>query len=202
MRYVAELPSGLAFCCRLMLTLITVLPMAGALSPSPVCADEKSSPAKMTLEIEINRPQNAVRGYRRPYVAAWLADKDGFPVRTISLWVQQAPPGERWVPDLRQWYRDDRVRQLVDDLNLVDAVSSATRNAGKHKVAWDGNDDNGKPLPAGTYTLIVESAREHGTYQIIREKLELGAKAFQRDLKGNAEISAVRVNYVGQKSSR
>lgn len=157
----------------------------------------KSSPARMLLEVAINKPSNPGRGYRRPYVAAWLTDKDGFPVRTILLWVQQDAKGRRWVPDLRKWNADDRIRGIVDDNDLVDAVSGPTRSAGIHKVGWDGLDDNAEPLPPGTYTLHIEAAREHGTYQIIREKLELGEKTFELDLKGNEEIKSVHVKYNG-----
>lgn len=162
-------------------------------------ADGKSeaTPPRMLLDVTINKPSNAGRGYRRPYVAAWLTDKDGFPVRTVLLWVQQDAKGRRWVPDLRKWNADDRVRGIVDDKDLVDAVSGPTRSAGNHKVGWDGLDDNGEPLPSGTYTLHIEAAREHGTYQIIREKLELGKEEFELDLKGNEEIKSVHVKYNG-----
>lgn len=167
-------------------------------------ADEKakSGPARMLLDVTINKPSNSGRGYRRPYVAAWLTDKEGFPVRTILLWVQQDAKGRRWVPDLRKWNADDRVRAIVDDKDLVDSVSGPTRSAGTHKVGWDGFDDNGEPLPPGTYTLHIEAAREHGTYQIIREKLELGDKKFELDLKGNEEIKSVRVKYNGSTAAQ
>lgn len=157
----------------------------------------KAEPARMVLDVAINKPSNPGRGYRRPYVAAWLTDKDGFPVRTLLLWVQQDAKGRRWVPDLRKWNADDRIRGIVDDKDLVDAVSGPTRSAGNHKVGWDGLDDNGELLPPGTYTLHVEAAREHGTYQIIREKLELGEEEFELDLKGNEEIKSVHVKYNG-----
>ncbi|MFO1003327.1 MAG: DUF2271 domain-containing protein [Planctomycetaceae bacterium] len=157
----------------------------------------KQTPVRMLLEVAINKPSNPGRGYRRPYVAAWLTDKDGFPVRTILLWVQQDEKGRRWVPDLRKWNADDRIRGIVDDKDLVDAVSGPTRSAGNHKVGWDGLDDNGEPLAPGTYTLHIEAAREHGTYQIIREKLELSEKTFELDLKGNEEIKSVHVKYNG-----
>ena len=157
----------------------------------------KSAPNRMLVEVTINKPSNPGRGYRRPYVAAWLTDKDGFPVRTILLWVQQDAKGRRWVPDLRKWNADDRIRGIVDDKDLVDAISGPTRSAGNHKVGWDGLDDNGGPLPPGTYTLHVEAAREHGTYQIIREKLDLGEKPFELDLKGNEEIKTVHIKYNG-----
>lgn len=162
-------------------------------------ADEKTeaTPPRMVLDVAINKPSTPGRGYRRPYVAAWLTDKDDFPVRTILLWVQQDAKGRRWVPDLRKWNADDRIRGIVDDKDLVDAISGPTRSAGNHKVGWDGTDDNGEPLPPGTYTLHIEAAREHGTYQMIREKLELGEKRFDLDLKGNEEIKSVHVKYNG-----
>ncbi len=55
-------------------------------------------------------------------------------------------------------------------------------------------------MPVGTYTLNVEAAREHGTYQIIKHKLELGKDAFEKSLDGNVEIKAVKVNYRGLKA--
>lgn len=183
--------------------------IAGLLVCGSCAADEKSDEKKvseadaaMIMEIEINRPENAGRGYRRPYVAAWLIDNDGFPVRTLALWVQKTPPGPRWIPDLRQWNRDDKMRQLVDDTNLVDAVSGPTKSAGKYKVLWDGKDDLGQPLKEGKYTLQVESAREHGTYQIIRESVELTSKPFEKTLEGNVEIKSVAVNFRGLSAAK
>ncbi len=113
-------------------------------SKSDAKDEEKPVDARMELEITINRPEGSSRGYRRPYVAAWLTDKDGVPVRTLVLWVQKSQPGPRWIPDLRQWNREDRLRKLVDDRDLVDAVASPTRNAGEYKVIWDGKDDQGQ----------------------------------------------------------
>lgn len=161
---------------------------------------EAVADARMELEITINRPEGNSRGYRRPYVAAWLTDKEGVPVRTLVLWVQKSQPGPRWIPDLRQWNREDRLRKLVDDRDLVDAVASPTKNAGEYKVTWDGKDDQGQTVPAGTYTLNIEAAREHGTYQIIKQKLELGKDGFEKSLDGNVEIKAVKVNYRGLKA--
>lgn len=94
------------------------------------------------------------------------------------------------------------MRGIVSDLDLVDAVPGPTRYSGTSKVVWYGNDDLGELLPPGTYTLNIEAAREHGTYQIIREKLEIRAKAFQKDLKGNEEIKSVRVNYSGMSTAQ
>jgi hypothetical protein len=44
-------------------------------------------------------------------------------------------------------------------------VATATRPAGKYTLKWDGKDNAGKPVKPGKYTVILEAAREHGTYQ-------------------------------------
>ena len=60
----------------------------------------------MLIEFEITKAENAGR-YRRPYVAVWIADKDGFPVKTLLLFLMKNQPGPRWHRDLRRWYADE-----------------------------------------------------------------------------------------------
>ena len=104
-------------------------------------------------------------------------------------------PGPRWLPDLKRWYRDDQARRLVDETNLVDTIARPTRPPGKYEVIWDGKDDHGKPLAAGEYTVSIEAAREHGTYQIIRKAVTLADKPFAEELKGNVEIKSASIEY-------
>ena len=59
---------------------------------------------EMGIDFEINPPDGF--RYRPPYVAVWLEDQNGSPVRTLSLWVENSGRGSRWIPDLRRWYRD------------------------------------------------------------------------------------------------
>jgi hypothetical protein len=148
--------------------------------------------SKLTVSFEINR-QSTTR-YRRPYVAVWVEDSDGFPVRTLVLWLQEGR-GARWHRDLKRWYKQDRVRQLVDGSKLIGTVSAATRLPGRYKAVWDGKDDQGKLVAKGEYTLYIEAAREHGTYQLIRQSLTLGTKALEGNLKGNEEIKSARFVY-------
>lgn len=154
----------------------------------------KDAEPQMLVEFEITKAENAGR-YRRPYVAIWIEDKDGFPVKNLLLFLMKNQPGPRWHRDLRRWYADEQMRLLVDKTDIIDAVSKPTRNPGKYKVEWDGLDDAGKSLKDGEYTLCIEAAREHGTYQLMKHKFELGGKAFEESLKGNAEISSASVKY-------
>ena len=127
----------------------------------------------------------------RPYVAVWIEDKDRFPVRTLALWHQKP----RWLPELRAWYHDDQVRQSAQHRDITPSVSSATRPPGKYTLKWDGKDDEGKPVKAGTYTVVIEAAREHGTYQILRQEMEFNGTPKKIDLKGGTEISAASLDY-------
>lgn len=147
------------------------------------------------IDFSLSRPQGG--RYRRPYVAVWLEDADGFPVKTAVLWMQTAPPGPRWHRDLTRWYRNDRLRKLAEKKEMIGTISGATRGPGKYRARFDGTDNLGKPLPHGKYTLYIEAAREHGTYQIIRKTLELGNKPISKQsLKDNVEISETSFEYI------
>lgn len=150
-------------------------------------------PLELSLAFEIQRVEGG--RYQRPYVAAWVEDKDNFPVRTLLLWVLQSEKGQRWIPDLRRWHRGDQVRRLAEDKDLVTTISGATRNPGKYSVVWDGKDDHGVAVKPGTYTVYLEVAREHGTYQLMKHEFELGGKVFTAELKGNDEVKGATVEY-------
>lgn len=155
--------------------------------------DAAKSAHKMTVEFVIAKPGDA-RRYRRPYVAVWIEDKDGWPVKTLALFLMQNNPGPRWYRDLRRWYGGDQMRLTIEDGDIIKTVSKPSRNPGTYKVSWDGTDNAGKPLKTGSYTLLIESAREHGNYRLIKHDFQLG-QAFAKELKANEEISAAKVQY-------
>ena len=149
----------------------------------------------LRISFTLNRPEGG--RYRRPYVAIWLEDKDGFPVKTALLWLQVEQPGPRWHRDLTRWYRNDRSRKIVESVDLIKTVAGATRGPGKYETRFDGTDNSGKPLPADQYTLCIETAREHGSYQIIRKSITLGAQSIQRTkLAGNIEVGEITFEYL------
>jgi len=159
----------------------------------PTKAESLPEDYETAVKFEIAGTGGNDRRYRRPYVAVWVTDKEGVAVKTLTLWIQKT--GSRWHPDLRRWYREDQVRKLIDDTDFIETISRATRPPGKYEVIWDGKDDNGKPLTPGAYTVSIEAAREHGTYQIIRKEVNLGDKPFVEELKGNAEIKSASIQY-------
>lgn len=169
---------------------------ANADAGAEAAGDDADAASKPGLHVwfKLERPKGS--RYRRPYLAVWLEDEDGFPVKTATLWWQTEQPGPRWHRDLTRWYRNNRMRKLVEKTDLVDGISGATRGPGDYETHFDGTDNSGKPLPPGKYTLCLEAARENGTYKIIRKPIQWGDQAIARtELKGNIEIAKAAFSY-------
>jgi len=145
------------------------------------------------FELSITLAVSQIEGgrARRPYVAVWIEDKDKFPVRTIALWFNK----DRWLPELRSWMHDDRVRSLAEGTDITGTVASATRPAGKYTLKWDGKDNAGKLVKPGKYTVIIEASREHGTYQVMKQEMDFSGTPKQVSLTGNTEIESATLDY-------
>jgi thiamine biosynthesis lipoprotein len=149
---------------------------------------------ELLVKFELSRAGGAQ--YRRPYVAVWLEDANADPVRTALLFMTTTGNGSRWHRDLTRWYRQDNVRRMTSDVDLIGTISSASRGPGEYRAVFDGRDDEGKPLKPGKYMLLIEVAREHGTYQIIRQPLDLGARPIETtNLKPNVEVKSASFEY-------
>lgn len=173
---------------------------AGADSASDAGTGGQSAEQGLHVQFSLNRPEGG--RYRRPYVAVWLEDDESYPVKTGLLWLQTDNPGPRWHRDLTRWYRNDRLRKLAEKTDLIDGISGATRGPGDYKVHFDGKDNSGKPLKPGKYTLCLEVAREHGTYQIVKQEIEWGGEALEAfSIPGNVEFSNLTVSFVPAKVS-
>lgn len=144
---------------------------------------------ELVIQLELARVEDP--RYRRPYVAVWLEDKDRFPVRTLALWLEKP----RWLPDLKSWYRGDRMRALAEGNDITASVSSATRAPGRYTLKWDGKDNQGKLVKPGKYTVVIEAAREHGTYQVMRQQMDFNGTPSQMQLPGNTELKGATLDY-------
>jgi thiamine biosynthesis lipoprotein ApbE len=172
-------------------------------SPAQVSPPKSAAPAtgwgadhELAIKFEINPAESKTRSYRRPYVALWVEDEQGKVVRNLILWVSMGGAGpDRWLPDLKRWYKAERARRDLDGTDTVHTIGRSTRPPGEYSVVWNGLDDDKQPVPSGKYTIFIETAREHGTYQSIREEVTLADKPFSEELKGNAEIRSATVEY-------
>jgi hypothetical protein len=167
-------------------------PAPGAgLMAAPPSAPSQAWDQSFELVINLELARIEGHGYRRPYVAVWIEDKDRIPVRTLALWYQKP----RWLPDLKAWSRANRMRAMAGTTDLAGSVSSATRPAGKYTLKWDGKDSQGNLLKPGKYTVFIEAAREHGTYQLMRQEIDFNGEPKHFNLPGNVEIASVSLDY-------
>jgi FAD:protein FMN transferase len=148
-------------------------------------------PAGFELAVNLELPRMDGGRYKRPYVAIWIEDKDKFPVKTMALWVQKP----RWIPDLKAWYHDDRMRSMAEGTELTGSFTSATRPAGKYTVKWDGKDNAGKLVKAGKYTVCLEVSREHGTYNVYRQEMDFTGNPKIVNLKPDTEVASASIEY-------
>ncbi len=156
-------------------------------------SNEKAVPGwkddfELVVNLEINLPKEGF--VKRPYVAVWVEDENHAAVRTIALWHER----DRYLPELKSWFLKYRGLYSTDN-SVFSTVSSATRSAGKYTVKWDGKDDKGNVLKPGKYIIKIEAAREHGTYQLMRQEIDCDGTPKQFNLTGNIEISAASIDY-------
>jgi thiamine biosynthesis lipoprotein len=148
---------------------------------------------ELAVDLEIAAQEGA--RYHRPYVAVWVEDASGREVRTLSTWLNTSGRGPRYIRELRRWSRTASDVQQAGGPDLVATVSSATRLPGRYTVTWDGKDESGRPVEQGTYKVVIEAAREHGTYGLMQEEMTFGAKPAAVDVAGNTEIKGARLDY-------
>lgn len=144
------------------------------------------------LELTVTVDLARLGGYaHRPYLAIWVEDASKTPVRTIALWYNK----DRFLPEMRAWYRIAQASPRRDAYNFAHSIASATRSPGKYTFNWDGKNDAGKPVAGGKYTVFIEASREHGTYQLMRQEMDFNSMPAKVDLKGNTEIVGASLDY-------
>jgi FAD:protein FMN transferase len=128
--------------------------------------------------------------FRRPFVAIWIEDSKHKTVRNLALWFNKP----RWLPDLKEWYRSN-YQEVSSAGQGVQSISSATRPPGKYTIKWDMKDDKGNSVPLGKYTIYIEAAREHGTYQLMKKEIDCRKKDQSVTIPGNTEVSSASLEY-------
>lgn len=144
--------------------------------------------------LKINVELANIEGMRvhRPYFAVWIADKDKKPIKSIALWYNKT----KYLDEMSAWY-DAYYTKFSEADQSVSSTTSATRSAGSYTLKWDGKNDKGELVKLGTYTIMVEAAREHGTHQLMKQEIDFTkAPKAAISLAGNIEVSGATLEYV------
>lgn len=147
-----------------------------------------SAMAQQQLEIQLELPKIETGTYHRPYVAVWIENEQQQPVRLIEAWLEKPD----WIKDLRRFWR----KLGRSEPQLVDARTGATKGPGSYKVRWDGKDEQGKAVAAGTYVLFVEAAREQGGRNLAKQAFKWDGSAVQIEIKASKELGKIQLTSV------
>jgi thiamine biosynthesis lipoprotein len=137
-------------------------------------------------QVTVTLPLTSGRSSKRPYVAVWVEDTSGKLVRMLAMWGTKS----KYYPDLASLYNLIKIKR-----DVLKPVTRATRPAGKYELVWDGLDDDHKPVPLGTYRIVVETNQEHGTYAKQAGTITLGDSPTSITLPATTNFEAVSVQY-------
>lgn len=143
------------------------------------------------MQVTVNIPRLNVAEYHKPYVAIWVEGASLAKPTNLAVWYDinlKKNEGAKWLRDMRQWWR-----KTGRTLNMpVDGISGATRAPGEHVLRFaEGKAPLGK-LPAGSYELVVEAAREVGGRELLRIPFQWPPKSAQSlKAQGQSELGAI-----------
>ncbi len=143
-----------------------------------------------TMDVSVTIPRLTVAEYHKPYVALWI-EQAGKPARTINVWYDTGKKnnaGIKWLRDMRQWWRT--VGRTTP--TPPNGVTGATRAPGAAKISFTAGKGGMPALTAGSYTLVVEAAREGGGREVVKVPFTVSAAGTAKGSgKGSFELGAV-----------
>ena len=105
--------------------------------------------------------------------AVWIEDASSALVKTLYATRFTATGGWQKRPAcLPEWVTAAQPDALSSE--AVDAITGATPSGGRLHYVWDGRDQNGNRLPAGTYRYVVEGNLRWDNRVVYSGKIELG----------------------------
>lgn len=164
------------------------------LSSSLVLGIAAAPAAAETLDVGITVPRLTVAEYHRPYVAVWL-EQAGAPARALSVWYdgkKRDNEGTKWLAEVRQFWRAAGRSMTFP----ADGISGATQAPGEQKLSFTTGSKVLPNLAPGSYTLVVEAAREVGGREVVRLPFSWPPKPGEVvKATGTTELGAVSLSF-------
>jgi thiamine biosynthesis lipoprotein len=134
-----------------------------------------------------DRQESRSADFRTPFMALWITDAQGRPVRTLFMIGKSA----EWQRDNFIWWGLHRQRAK----QLVELRSQSTSMSGRYPVYWPGVDDDWQSVPLGKYTLHVETSQERGKHSYRSIPIELGHQRFKAQLPNLPDSGGIEITY-------
>jgi hypothetical protein len=176
----------------------TATKVAAAPTVAPATADSKPASAggsfseAQELAINFSFVNSGGGGrFHNPYVVVWIEDANEALVRNVSL-NYQIGRGDRWLSHLQRWTNAYSRNEAALGANRVQEVSGPTRIPGAYSLAWDGRDEAKNLVPHGTYYVCIEAAVEKGSYQLVREAIQLTGAPVTKSPADNGDLQRAK----------
>jgi len=145
------------------------------------------------LAVGVEVPRLTVAEYHRPYVAMWVERADQGVAANLAVWYATAKKdgeGAKWLKDMRQWWR--RTGRSLDK-GAINAVSAPTKAPGKQQLVVPAA--RLADLKPGSYSLVVEAAREVGGREVVKIPFTWTGKTGKGGTaKGASELGAISLS--------
>jgi hypothetical protein len=174
----------------------TVAPTASAASATNAGATAAGSAGNFNeaqeLAINFSFVNTAGGGrFHNPYVVVWIEDANEALIRNVSL-NYQVGRGDRWLNHLQRWTNAYNRNEAALGANRVQEVTGPTRIPGAYSFAWDGRDEAKNLVPHGTYYVCIEAAVEKGSYQLVREAIQLTGAPVTKSPSDNGDLQRAK----------
>lgn len=143
---------------------------------------------RVTMSLTLTNSSGSGRGeVKRPYVAVWVEEPVTRKlIRVLAFWADQP----RYFTELSVF-----ANRTVRDKNAQVSLARATRPAGTYQLVWDGLDDQRKPVPTGSYVIVVETNQEHGSYTKQSGAIVCENAPAEVTLSGSSNFEPVKIQY-------
>ena len=155
-----------------------------------------------TRKVEISFDYLKISKMASNQFAVWIEDAQGKYITTLYATKFTATGGwKKREQSLPLWVKQSNVAGM--NKKQIDAITGSTPKSGSLRYTWDGKDSNGKAVPDGKYTIILEASLYQENQVLYTTSIELdstGRIVMQPQYSGSSEaersmISAVTITF-------
>jgi hypothetical protein len=138
-----------------------------------LCNDLSAQNANQEKKVTVSYTWSRIQSHGSNQIAIWIEDLHGKHIRTLFATHFTAAGGYKNRPvSLSEWTAKFGLKDATKE--SVDAVSGSTPKPGKQIVYWNGTDQSGRVVPAGTYVVRMEANILNTDKMFFRGEINIG----------------------------